>query len=348
MRLPGIAAGSRNVPLVIDYHRVVEDFAAAAQHTVPAMLISAQMLERQLDWIGRRFHFVSLDELASQLERGERFNRPVAAITFDDGYRDVYDNAFPLLKRKGIPAGVFVVTGLIGAPDVHIHDKLYLLLAGAFSRWRPGPREVARFLVDLGIRLPEIARIGKAARTPTAVARAMLDGLPQVVITRVIDGLERKIGIEEGALRGLEPLTWEMLAEMQSAGMTIGSHTKTHALLTNESRQKVLDETAGSRRALESRLGITIDHFSYPSGRFDRGVVSAVAAAGYRFGYTTCEHRERNLPLLTVPRKVFWQNTCLDAFGRFSTAMMSCQVAGMFNFLTPCRQDHTRSAVSAR
>ena len=58
--------------------------------------------------------FVSLDELGQRLSEGRRDDRPLAAVTFDDGYRDVYENAFPMLVRKGIPAAVFVVTKLIG------------------------------------------------------------------------------------------------------------------------------------------------------------------------------------------------------------------------------------------
>src|SRR5688572_22163884 len=76
------AAGWHNVPPVITYHRVVADFAANARHTVPSNLISLRMLEAQLDWVGRRFRFVSLDELGSHLEGGGRGAGPVAAITF--------------------------------------------------------------------------------------------------------------------------------------------------------------------------------------------------------------------------------------------------------------------------
>jgi len=139
-----------------------------------------------------------------------------------------------------------------------------------------------------------------------------------------------------------------MLAEMHRGGMAIGSHTKTHALLTNESPQKVLDETAGSRRELERKLRLRVDHFAYPCGRFDSSVVNAVAAAGYRFGYTTCRHRDRTRPLLTIPRRVFWQNSCLDAFGRFSSPMMDCQVKGTFDFGARCKQEHRGAAVIQR
>src|SRR5207244_13385113 len=116
---------------------------------------SRRMLERQLAWIGRHFRFISLDELCPRLECGESFDEPVAAITFDDGYRDVYDHAFPLLKRKGIPWAVFVVTGLIGTSRLQSYDKLYLLIARAFSTWRSVPGDLARLLDRLGISLPE-------------------------------------------------------------------------------------------------------------------------------------------------------------------------------------------------
>ena len=62
-QLVGLLAGSRRAPLVLGYHRVVEDFEASSRTSVPAMLVSRRMLERHLDWIGRRFRFVSLDEL---------------------------------------------------------------------------------------------------------------------------------------------------------------------------------------------------------------------------------------------------------------------------------------------
>lgn len=317
-KLIGVLASSKNMPLVIGYHRVVEDMAANAGSSIPGMLISRGMLECHLDWLGRRFRFISLDELGSWLECGGKFDKPVAAITFDDGYSDVYYNAFPLLKQKGIPAGVFVVTDLVGTSCLQIYDKLYLLLMHTFSTWRSVPRNWNPFMV----------------------MRVLLAALPQADIYRLIEALEAEVRIEESALEGLRPLNWEMLSEMHHTGMTIGSHTKTHVLLTNESQQKVLEETAGSRQELERRLGITIKHFAYPDGRFNTATVSAVAAAGYRFGYTTCQHRDPHYPLLTIPRRLLWENSCLDALGHFSSVIMSCQVNGVLDFVARCRQDH--------
>src|SRR5580698_92788 len=117
-----------NVPVVLAYHRVVEDFASSLAASNPSMLVSLQMLEKHLDWIGRRYRFVDLDELGARLESGDPSVGSLAALTFDDGYRDFYELALPLLQRKGIPAALFIVTDYVGTSRVPVHDKLYLLL----------------------------------------------------------------------------------------------------------------------------------------------------------------------------------------------------------------------------
>src|SRR5258707_1085298 len=80
--------GSRRLPLGLGYHRTVEVFPSDPQSTIPAMCVSTGMLERQLDWIGRRFRFVSLDEIGDDLGTGRQ---RTAAVTFDDGYHDFYE-----------------------------------------------------------------------------------------------------------------------------------------------------------------------------------------------------------------------------------------------------------------
>lgn len=307
-KFAGSLSGAKGVPLVIGYHRVVEDFASSAKTSIPSMLVSRRMLERHLDWIGRRFRFISLDELGARLEGRDGREDPVAAITFDDGYRDFYDHALPVLQRKGVPAAVFVVTDLVGTKRVQVHDKLYLLLAQRFG--------------------------------PT---RALLETLPQAEIEKVIQTLESEVPISEDTLRPFYSLTWEMLQEIRRAGVTIGSHTRTHVLMTNENRQRVREEVAGSRQEIEGRLGTGVQHFAYPSGLFNTATVDAVAVAGYRFGYTTCTHRDAGFPLLTVPRTLLWENSCLDSHGLFSGPILSCQVHRAFDLVSGCRQRHATS-----
>jgi len=334
---------SARTPVIVGYHRVIDDVRALAGGAIPAMLISVVMLERQLDWIGRRFRVVSLDELAQRLERGEEAGPPPAAITFDDGYRDVYDHALPLLERKGMPAAVFVTTGLTGTREVQLHDRLYLVLVRAFRTWRSAPHDLARLLRALEIPWPG-ARVVRAARSPLRAMRALFTTLPQAELHRVIDGLEAEVGFDDGAVDAHRLLSWDMVRDLHRAGIVIGSHTRTHALLTNETAATVREETAGSRRELEARLGVPVRHFAYPDGRFDPRAVSAVAAAGYRLAFTTCRHRDRERPALTIPRTLLWERSSVDGQGSFSPAIMSCQVRGVFDLVTGCRDGHGRAA----
>src|SRR6267143_3197753 len=116
------------MPFIVCYHRVVENFERSVMGAIPSMLISTRMLESQIDWLAKRFSLMSLDEIGSRLKSGRPFEKPAAAVTFDDGYSDGYHHAFPLRKRKGIPAAFFVVTGLVDTGRAQVFDRLYLLL----------------------------------------------------------------------------------------------------------------------------------------------------------------------------------------------------------------------------
>jgi peptidoglycan/xylan/chitin deacetylase (PgdA/CDA1 family) len=310
-KLVGSLAGAKGIPLVIGYHRVVEDFVSSAKASIPSMLVSRSMLEQHLDWIGRRFRFISLDELGARLDGRDDRKDPVAAITFDDGYRDFYEQALPVLRRKGVPAAVFVVTDLVGTKRVHLHDKLYVLLASRSNALQ--------------------------------ATRVLLETLSQAEVEEVIRKLESEVSIAEDAFRPFYSLTWEMLEEICRAGITIGSHTRTHVLMTNESRERVQEELSGSRAEIETRLGTDAEHFAYPSGLFNTAVVEAVAAAGYQFAYTTCTHRNTGFPLLTVPRTLLWENSCSDSRGLFSGSILSCQIQRAFGLVGGCRQHHATS-----
>jgi len=137
-----------------------------------------------------------------------------------------------------------------------------------------------------------------------------------------------------------------MLERIRGAGVVIGSHTKTHVVMTNETHECLIDEAMGSRQELERRLGTAVRHFAYPSGMYNSASVSAVAAAGYRFGYTTCAHRSVEHPLLTVPRTLLWENSCLDSHRRFSESVMSCQVQRVFDLVSGCHRHHVSGEVS--
>ena len=334
----GSLAG-RGQSIVLGFHSVVPDARAHAGRAIPANLISVGMLERQLDWIGQRYRFITLDELGAHIESGAPFPHPSAAVTFDDGYAGVYHHALPLLKRKGIPAGMFVVTESIGRTQLQIFDKLYLLLSRVVPALRYSESRLLELFHAKRIRLRQGVRLGPMHDT-WGLMRQLFTTLPQDSLRRVVAALETVGQIDDKEFPDLHAMNWEMVSALDRSGMIIGSHTQTHALLTIEKPDLVVNQLAGSARTLEQKLGKPVAHFAYPDGRFNPAVVSAVARTGYRWAYTTCGHRDPRNPSLTIPRTLLWENACLDVFGRFSSSRMSCHASGVLHWMAPCQQRH--------
>jgi peptidoglycan/xylan/chitin deacetylase (PgdA/CDA1 family) len=325
-------------PLILGYHRIVEDFDSIARNENPSQLTSREMFERHLDVVGRHFRFASLDEIGEHLASGKPFTERVAAVTFDDGYRDNYDNAFPILKRKGIPAAVFVVTDLIGQAHWQIHDKLYYLVAKALARWDDPRRELAGLLNDLGLPAAYLLRNRLAASTPLMTVSALLPDLSQASVGRVMHALEAQVG--NGACTIPMSLTWEMVEEMHRGGIIIGSHTRSHVSLPAESIETVIKELDGSKRAIEERTGAPAVHFAYPGGQFTPREVEALERTGYRFGYTACPHQDPHHPTLTIERLLLWEGSSVDGDGQFSPAILSCQINDLWPPARTCGRMH--------
>lgn len=340
----GSRRGLADQPLVVSYHRVVEDFRESATRSIPAMLVSTRTMEDHLDWFARHYDFVALDELAEILEGRRQTRKPVLALTFDDGYADFYHQAYPVLKRKGIPAAVFVVTDLVGTTHLQAHDELYLLVSGLHSDRDPARlKQVEDFVHTLSITPEEARGLGSLLYTEEdtfTLTKAFLVALSQADTDRLVRMLRTQVYIPEHSLREFHALDWEMMREMLGNGVTIGSHTRSHALLANEKGESLAREIRGSKEILERRLGVPVEHLAYPDGRFNEQAVAMVRDAGYRCAYTTCTHRYDDYPLLTIPRRLLWENSCMDSFGRFSPAILSCQVNGIFDPAARCQQNH--------
>jgi peptidoglycan/xylan/chitin deacetylase (PgdA/CDA1 family) len=344
--LGSLLARSGNRPLVLGYHRVVDEFGAAARTEMPSMLTSARMFERHLDCIGRYFTFVSIDDIGERVRSGRGFARPVAAVTFDDGYRDVYEHAFPVLKRKGIPAGVFVVTDLVGKPFWQVHDKLYHLVTKAFAAWSDPRRELTSLLTALGVRTDCITRTRATTASPLLAVSSILPELRLSEVRRLMDALEANVG--NGFHHVPVTLGWDELVEMKNAGITIGSHTRSHVSLPTESAADVAAELEGSKRELETRLGEPVRHFAYPGGQFTPSIVESVARAGYEFAYTACRHGDPRYPALTIERLLLWQGSSVDADGRFSSAILNCQVQDLWPPARRCGRMHGEQSHNAQ
>ena len=238
--------------LVLGYHRIQEDPENA---TFDSGVFSAtpSTLDDHLQFITRHFEVVSVE--AIERDPGGLGRRVV--VTFDDGYRDNYELAFPLLRRHGVPATFFLATGFLDHPGVAWWDDLAWIVKHSQARalqagaWLRGPLSLEG---DHGAASAELARVYKSL--PTKDTEAFLDFCAEAAGT----------GRCPAAAGADLWMTWEMAAEMRDAGMVIGGHTVTHPVLARADDEVQRWEIETCARRLREELGMSMRYFAYPIG----------------------------------------------------------------------------------
>lgn len=97
-----------HIAIVLMYHRI-NDYSDATDKTV-----STKKFEQQISYLKKRFKIISLDEMVNLYKQNIQLREDTAAITFDDGYKDNFTDAYPILRKYNIPAAIFVAADYIG------------------------------------------------------------------------------------------------------------------------------------------------------------------------------------------------------------------------------------------
>jgi peptidoglycan/xylan/chitin deacetylase (PgdA/CDA1 family) len=314
--------------LILAYHRVVADIARAEQESIHGLVVSAETFERHLRIVRESSDVLTLDEAAEALKGRRRLGRAAAVITFDDGYRDVYEHAWPVLRLLGLPATVYIPTALIGGaaegpPRLLDHDRLFRLV----QRARELGLGLGRALRDAGLSPPQAARVCSAPSLLDAADE--LNDQPAAVRESVLWGLEAVLGGEAGAYpAGFELMTWEMVREMSEGGVTFGAHTERHPILTLEPEEAAEREIRQSKGTLEEMLVRPARHFAYPNGRHNAAVRRLVAEAGFKTAVTTARHVNRpGCDLLELGRVSLCEESTRGVGGRFSESVARLRLA---------------------
>jgi len=296
---------------VLTYHRVLPPEEAQVEPD-PGILTTAATFEAQMRLVSRRYSPLTMDEAIRHLESGEPLPRRACMVTFDDGWLDTYAHAFPILRRYGLPATVFVPTSYVGT-DKPLWPRVLAEIVRVAAVQNAWP-EVHRILSQHGVRSPY------ASLENAGVKRvlAWLKSLPKSEREPLAAALASALHIPDMQDRWL---TWDQLREMSLHGVTVGSHTRTHAILTAEPADEVLREVQRSARDIERNLGVKPLAFCYPDGAWSEQVEATVGQAGHTSAYTTCRGlARRGSSLLHLPRIDMHENVTAGARGRFSTA----------------------------
>ena len=264
-------------PVVLMYHRV-----APASDDLWGIATPPDRFAEQIEALKRVRQVAPLSEVLAWMEHGRPGARPLAAVTFDDGYHDALATALPILERLDCPATVYVATGPVETGRSFWWDELARIVLTAA---RPGePLRLTLGKRHIVWALPE-SRGGR--ELVCRQVRRRLRGLPPDAIEAQLEIIRAWAGVPdepEGQDRAMTP---DEVGRLGKSIVTVGAHTVRHPSLPSLSAAAQLAEIAESRRACEAWTGAPVEHFAYPFGHYDRASVKAVRAAGLRSACAT-------------------------------------------------------------
>jgi len=274
---------------VLTYHRVAEP--EAAPHLHPRLISATPAgFEEQVRFLAANYTVISMQEALDAWEAGRRLPRRSVLLTFDDGYRDFAEVAWPILKRYQLPATLFVATAYPSEPQKGFWwDRVHQ----AFSNTTRAE------LYD--------TPLGTLSLTSSQARRASLRRTEDYVKTlrhsaamAFVDQVCNELGGNQSQETNV--LDWDQLRALAHQGVALGAHTRTHPLLTQLPPAEAAEEICGSQEDLGREIGRVLPIFCYPDGAHSDSVVEVLREAGFKLAFTTEDGQ--NKPNSTDPLRL--------------------------------------------
>jgi peptidoglycan/xylan/chitin deacetylase (PgdA/CDA1 family) len=269
------ALGRRLFPkpgAVIFYgHRVTGDDEGYLEGLRP------EWLDAHLAYLTRHYEVLSLDRLLRCYEERQPVPARSVVLTFDDGFRDNLLHGLPVLKKHGVPATVFVVTGCAASGELPWPQRLGCL-------FQQTPRSTLAVRLGGNGTPPEEFPLGTAAERRRAYVRVkeFLTRQPREVRESWIARLGRELGVEPPRDR---MLSWADLQELRAAGWGIGAHTFSHPWLARIPAAEARAELEWCRADLREQLGVERPAFCFPAGSCSAELQALVKQLGFRSAF---------------------------------------------------------------
>jgi peptidoglycan/xylan/chitin deacetylase (PgdA/CDA1 family) len=295
VRFPFFKKTTSQVVQILLYHRVNDD----NDPFFPGVLTAD--FRRQMQYIAENYYVCSLGEAIERMATNTVPDRAIV-VTFDDGYRDNFTNAFPILRRLRIPATIFLATDAIESENPLWHDLV-------FSAFRTTRLSFLKDFPDTGS-VYSIQNLREKLSTQHHILK-YLWSLPDDDRALAVNRLRRGLAVCNYKDQNLM-LSWDEVRAMYQSGISFGSHTCTHPILSKLSVDRMRREIVDSKRAIEAKLQCNVQAFAYPVGRsqdFDERTKSLLKDIDFRCAVTTqFGVNRRNQDLFELRRATPWES----------------------------------------
>lgn len=271
--------------VVLMYHRVLDEQEQEETYSHPGIITDKGVFAKQMAFLKKQFNVLSEDEFLACVSEGEPFKEKSCFITFDDGWVDNYTNAYPILLQLKLPATIFLATSYVGTKNVFWQEEL---AAGLFRFYQNGDfcalaslREEG--LSDLSKVLPGEAKV--KIRKFVSQVKGYSAADRESLLSRLF--LDQKLEEEKKNNHIDAFMTWLQVVEMSKNGISFGSHSEKHHILTTIPIANVEEEVTVSRDTITRHLGKAPRTFCYPNGDYSEDIAKEVKTAGYKAAFIT-------------------------------------------------------------
>lgn len=263
-------------------------------------LISASPnnFDKQMQHLSRKYKVISLEEFIDSCNRNVKLPKNSVVITFDDGYKDNYSYAYPILNRYGLRATIFLAAGAIEKEEMFWWDKVAYLISKSAAKDIAIERIGRLSLKNMDERRKAIREVCLRLKDKNEKEKNSL-----------IESLSKELGVKlpKKGLARQTLLTWKEIDEMSKGGISFGAHTLTHPILTNMPIAEARNEIVLSKDAIEKAIKKRVMSFSYPNGYrcdFNEEIKEEVKRAGFECAVTYMQGRNNRRSDLFELRRI--------------------------------------------
>jgi len=236
----------------------------------PWLLVSKENFERQIKYLKKNYNIIPMYSLVDHIKNKVPFPPNSVVITLDDGLKNNYTYAFPILHKYNVSATIFLTTHYINTLKISYSNKLWY-----FIRTIGLEKLIEEFNIYFPLYSGLIGRIDLKNIIELIEDIEFIlkfktnDNEKEMFIQSLYDKYKIKIGEEE--LENIY-LSWKEVKIMNDSGLLFGSHTSTHPVLTRLNYKDAEEEIIKSKIIMESQLNKRTDLFSYPFGHFNKEI----------------------------------------------------------------------------
>ncbi|MET0061928.1 MAG: polysaccharide deacetylase family protein [Candidatus Thiodiazotropha endolucinida] len=267
-----------NKTVILTYHRVLPVNLRDKSFSHQAIMVDPANFDMHLSVICEYFKVIDTRVLLN----GNKECKPRCLITFDDGWRDNYEYAYPILMKYNCPAIVFVPLDYISTKKTFWQEKLgYLMWHASKLDSNKSRALLNKYGID------EICK-SEGSKKQSAIINYVrsLKARTYKQLEEIKQELLEIVDYGDGSYVD-KHMTWDQIRELDKNGIEIGSHACSHKILTELAREEVIAELEKSKTSIENNLQAVVKSIAYPNGDYNDVIGDVARSEGYMYGFGT-------------------------------------------------------------